>query len=232
MIPRGVGLIDWFVSKRNLTSSSNTPSAIHAPHSTLSLSHISDGLYFRDLQGLVVHSARADLPHHATSAHSHLYLGYSYLDPSPSRWACLMMCHACFLFLLSVIYECDFISRIPSFFSFSSCNCLSTLFSPSEKNWNENVNILCLWMGYDGFIIIIFICWMMKKKELVGGGTCNETPPPHHVHPTVCFLFTLCASLCSVKIICCPVGCLVQLMANIVEYFIKAPIKFVKWLFD
>ena len=37
---------------------------------------------------------------------------------------------------------------------------------------------------------------------------------------------------CAVKILCCPIGCCVQLVANLVEYIVKAPIKFAKWLFD
>lgn len=32
------------------------------------------------------------------------------------------------------------------------------------------------------------------------------------------------------KIICCPAGCIAQCMANLVETFIKLPVKAVKWV--
>ncbi len=35
--------------------------------------------------------------------------------------------------------------------------------------------------------------------------------------------------LLPVKIICCPVGCVLQIMANAIEYMIKAPFKGLMW---
>jgi hypothetical protein len=35
--------------------------------------------------------------------------------------------------------------------------------------------------------------------------------------------------LLPVKIICCPCGCLIQIIANIVEYLIKAPLRLILW---
>ena len=35
--------------------------------------------------------------------------------------------------------------------------------------------------------------------------------------------------LLPVKIICCPLGCLVQILWNIIEYFMKAPFRALLW---
>ena len=35
--------------------------------------------------------------------------------------------------------------------------------------------------------------------------------------------------LLPIKIVCCPVGCLLQIMANAIEYLVKAPFKALMW---
>lgn len=36
--------------------------------------------------------------------------------------------------------------------------------------------------------------------------------------------------LLPIKIICCPCGCLIQMIANVVEYLVKAPLRLILWV--